>query len=167
MSIHPTAIIDETVRIYGRKDLLHVGEHTRLDAYCVITVGEKGIWIGKKVHISSGVYLFGSGGRILIKDRCTLSPRAMIFTSTDQFQYRGQVGPLSDPGERVPLVNAPVILCEGSGVGAGGILWPGTTLLQGALVGSQSEVESGETVREYGLIVGRSRLIGVRQHDRS
>ena len=135
---HP-AIIDGTVRIYGRKDLLTIGNGTRIDAFCVITVGDKGVRIGDNVHIGAGVYLFGSGGKIEIGNRCSLSPRSTIYTASDDFRKLGLLGPCN-PAEERNVIQGDVVMEEGSALGHGAVLFPKSILRKGSAIGAYVQV---------------------------
>ena len=149
MSLHQLAIVDETVRIYGRKDLLFIGANTRIDAYCVITVGDAGVRIGDNVHIGVGVYLFGSGGKIEIGNRCSLSPRSTIYTASDDFRKLGLIGPCN-PTEERNVIQGDVVMEEGSALGHGAVMFPGSVLEKWAAVGAYVTVKgrfaSGQVV---------------------
>lgn len=158
--IHPTARIDETVRVYGRKDLLSIGANTRIDAFCVITIGEDGMDIGSNVHISAGVYIFGSAAKVTIGDWCFLSPRATIYTETDNMSECSKVGPLA-PREHRSVLTGRVKMWPHSGVGTGGIIFPGVSLGTGAVVGALSIAK--RNVFAWDVVVGPNhRILGVR-----
>lgn len=147
--IHPTAKIDETARIYGDRSRLRVGPNSRIDAFCVISIGEQGIEIGRNVHIGCGVYLFGGGGKIVLEDCTFLSPRATLYTATDDQAAVSLVGPQVKPELRM-VIAGDIIIRRGAGVGTGGIVFPGVTLGEGAVVGALSiakrDVEPGHVV---------------------
>lgn len=158
--IHHTAVIDETVRVYGRRDLLWIGAGSRIDAFCVITVGDKGVRIGRRVHLGVGVCLFGSGGAIDIGDCCSLSPRATVFTSSDDMAMDRPVGPLMERANRA-LVEGNVTMMYGSAIGVGGVVFPGITIERDAIVGALSyakeDVPRGWIVIGAGILYGRRR----------
>ena len=78
-----STVVDETVRVYGRGDLLKIGKHSRIDANVVITVGEHGIKIGNHCHIGVGAVLLGASAQIELGDCCSVSPYAVLTTASD------------------------------------------------------------------------------------
>ena len=151
MSIHQTAIVDETVRVYGRSELLTIGANTRIDAYCVITVGDAGVLIGDNVHIGAGVYLFGSGGRIEIGNRCSLSPRSTIYTASDDFNKIGLIGPCNHLDQR-NIIQGDVVMEEGAALGHGAVVFPGSILREGSALAAYvmlvGNVPAGQVIRK-------------------
>jgi galactoside O-acetyltransferase len=129
---------DDTVRLYGPSGKLRIGIHSRIDAFCVFTWGDDGLDIGDHVHISAGVYIFGSSGKVTIGNGCFLSPRSTIYTASDDIGFAGLVGPMVNPESRVAVWKGNVTLEDCSGVLTGGIVMPGVTLGSASVVGAQS-----------------------------
>ena len=147
--IHETAKIDATVRVYHgggywRNEnlylmgLLDIGLDCRIDAFTVITVGPKGIKIGRNVHVGVGCFISGAHGRVEIGDFCSLSPRSSIYTGVDDMLSNGLIGACAPADRRVPLAIGDVIMQTGSALGAGAFVWPDVVIGAGAVVGMGS-----------------------------
>ncbi len=160
-------MIDDSVRIFGYKERLHLGNGSRIDAFCVITVGELGIWIGENVHIGAGVYLFGMGGRIAIGNSCSLSPRSTIYTATDDMAKSGLIG-ACNPLEQRNIKIGDVAMEDYSALGTGAVICPGVTIGEGAVVGAmalvKTNVPKGAIVVSFdrGVAGVNQRIIGYR-----
>ncbi len=63
--------------VYGANRIA-VGDHSRIDDFCVLSAGEGEIHIGRYVHIAAMCTLIGKG-RISISDLSTLSGRASVY----------------------------------------------------------------------------------------
>jgi galactoside O-acetyltransferase len=140
--------------------LIHVGSNVRIDCFSLLSAGQEGINIGDHVHIAAGVYLFGSGGRIVLESFCGLSSRVAVYTATDE--YTG--GFLTNP--TVPMKfrkvrQGDVVLRRHVVVGASSILMPGVTLGLAASVGVLTLVH--KSVEDFAVVAGFPfRVIGKR-----
>lgn len=141
--------VDETVRVYGEPGKLRIGRNVRIDAFVIIMVGPEGVTIGDDVHVGCNVMVFGSAAKIVIGDRCSLSPRSTIYTASDDFRKAGLIGTQNKLG-RVPLIVGAVTMGEGSAIGHGAVLFPGSSLGTGAAVGAgvvvTGDVPAGQVV---------------------
>jgi dTDP-4-amino-4,6-dideoxy-D-glucose acyltransferase len=153
--------IDRSVRIYG-PERLEIGDHVRIDAYCVLSCGADGISIGSHVHL--GVYVFLSGAaRIEVQDFAGLSGRVSIYSSNDDYSGAALTGP-TVPDDLRNVTDAPVLVGRHAIVGAGSVILPGVTIGVGAAVGSLGLVR--EDVEEFATVVGApARRVGTRRRD--
>lgn len=137
MKIHPTAQVDERAVFLGRTDLLEVGARSRIDAFCVLSVGDEGVRIDRRVHLSVGVCLYGQGGRIHLQDGSFLSARATVYTATDDMSADVLVGSRMDDRFR-KVIKGPVIVGCAAGAGVGAVIFPGVTLEDASVLGALS-----------------------------
>lgn len=155
--IHP--VIHPTVQIFGEK--LKVGQNVRIDAFCVIS-GD--VEIGDNVHISCGVYLYGSSGKITIGNYAGISAGCCVFTATDDFVEGYLTGPCV-PDEYRKVHIGDVTIEEAVVIGAKSIVFPGVKLGRGCAVGALSLVK--KSVTPYSIVVGpEQRIIGTRNDER-
>jgi galactoside O-acetyltransferase len=63
---------------------IHVGDHARIDDFCVLSAGEGGIRIGRHIHLAVFTSLIGAG-RITLDDFANVSSRVAIYSSSDDF----------------------------------------------------------------------------------
>jgi galactoside O-acetyltransferase len=140
--------------------LIHIGSNTRIDCFGLLSAGPEGICIGDHVHIAAGVYLFGSGGRIVLESFTGLSARDVVYTANDDYRE----GYLTNPtvaAKYKKVRQGDVILRRHAVVGAGSIILPGVTLGLAASVGALSLVN--KSVDDFVVVAGcPSRIIGTR-----
>lgn len=128
-----TVMIDRTVRFYG-KGPFHIGKHTRIDAYTVITCGDIPVEIGRHIHIAVGVYLQGTHG-LKMGLATFIAAGSRIFTGSEDYVNSPLIGPTTPEWSKI-LRTGPVCFEDGSGLGANVVVLPGVTIGQGATVGA-------------------------------
>ena len=158
-SVGDTVKVHRSVQMFSAH-LIHLGSNVRIDCFSVLSAGQEGIYIGDHVHLAAGVYLFGSGGRIVLESFCNLSSRVAVYTASDDYTE----GYLTNP--TVPMKfrkvrRGEVILRRHAIVGTGSILLPGVTLGLAAAVGALTLVH--KSVADFVVVAGiPSRVIGER-----
>ncbi len=152
--------IDRSVRFFGNN--ISIGSNVRIDCQCVITAGEP-VTIGDYVHLGIGVSLIGTGG-IAIADFAGLSPRAVVFTTSDDF-VDGHLTNPTVPRNLRKVSSAPVVLEKHAIVGAATVVLPGVTIGRGASVGAVSLVR--KSIPAFAIASGNPlRVIGQRNAER-
>jgi len=116
--------------------------------------------IGDNVFISPFVHMFGGGG-IKIGSRVMIGPYTEIDSTTHDPYKRSMFG---------THFQRPIIIEDGTWIGAHCVILPGVTIGEGALVGAGSVVT--KSVKPYSVVVtGRHReewrrpLVGERRED--
>lgn len=143
-------LISRKCSVYAPERLV-VGSHVRIDDYCVISCGSKGrIVMGDYVHVSTQVALFGAGC-IEIGDFCTISPKASVFSESDDFSGDCLVGPMV-PWRFRGCTTARVTISNYCAVGASSVVLPGVTLAEGAVLGALSL--AGSDLPPWGIYAG-------------
>lgn len=136
------------------------GDHARIDCFSLISAGAEGVQIGRNVHLAAGVYIFGSGGRVLIEDFAGLSARTSVYTATDDFKEGYLTGP-TVPLKFRKVTSGPVVVGRHVIVGTGTVIMPGVTVGKAAAVGAQSFVR--KNVGEFEIVAGNPlRVLGTR-----
>lgn len=130
-------LISTYARFYGIWRI-HIGNHVRIDDFCIISAGEGGIRIGDYVHLAPYSFLVGHAA-IVLDDFSGLSWQAGILSSSDDFSGRWLTNPTVPAAYRKPE-HAPVYLHRHALVGAGSLILPGVTVGEGAAIGAQSLV---------------------------
>lgn len=152
--------IDPLAVFFGRLDRLEIGSGSRIDAFCVITIGPEGVILGRHVHLGAGAQVFGTGGAVRLDSCSGLSPRASLFTATDDLRGDCLTGATIDPAYR-NVRKGSVILEPYACVGCGSVVLPGVTLGRGAAVGALSLVK--RDVPAWHVVAGADqRVIAVR-----
>ncbi|MBV8636209.1 MAG: acyltransferase [Burkholderiaceae bacterium] len=129
--------ISRRASIYGASRIV-IGDHVRIDDFCVLSAGEGGIEIGSYIHIAVYSSLIGAG-RIAIHDFANISSRVSIYSSSDDYSGETMTNPMV-PDEYKRVDHAPVVIGRHVIVGSGSIVLPGVTLHEGVAVGALSLV---------------------------
>jgi acetyltransferase-like isoleucine patch superfamily enzyme len=142
--------VSRHVVFYGIENIA-IGDYSRIDDFCLLSASQSGeILIGKNVHISAGVFLYGGGG-IQIDDFAGISAGSKVFSVTDDFSGAFLTNP-TIPSEYTNVTSKRVELHKHSLVGAGTILFPGAVLPEGTAVGAMSLVD--RELAPWGIYVG-------------
>lgn len=127
--VHRTTVIP-------RCENLHVGDHVRIDPFCVLTAAS--ISIGDRVHIGAYSSIAGNA-EVEIERLVSLSWGTRIFTSSEGGRDTGLYGPCV-PKQFRSTKSAPVRICEMSGFGSGVIILPGVEVGTGSAIAAMSLV---------------------------
>lgn len=138
-SLGKGVLLSDKASIYGAARI-EIGDHTRIDDFCIISAGEGGIRMGRHVHVACYVLLVGAGA-IDLGDFVGVSGRSLVYSSNDDYSGEYLSNP-TVPAEFKNVNSAPVTLGRHVLVGAGCILLPGVTLGEGCSVGAMSLVKS-------------------------
>jgi dTDP-4-amino-4,6-dideoxy-D-glucose acyltransferase len=142
-------LIDRNAVFY-RADKISIGANVRIDAFAVLSAGEKGISIGNHVHVAAFVLMVGGGG-IEVQDFAGLSGRVSVYSSNDDYLGNALTGP-TVPNELRLVTNAKVTIGRHVVVGAGSVILPGVTLGEGSCVGALSLVR--KDVDPFQIVAG-------------
>jgi len=129
--------ISRRASLYGASRIV-LGDHVRIDDFCVLSAGDGGIEIGSYIHIAVYSSLIGAG-RITVHDFANISSRVSIYSSSDDYSGETMTNPMvPDAYKRVD--HAPVVIGRHVIIGSGSIVLPGVTLHEGVAVGALSMV---------------------------
>jgi acetyltransferase-like isoleucine patch superfamily enzyme len=143
-----------------RPECISLGDHTRVDAFCILSAGPGRLRIGRNIHISAYCAVLGREA-IEIGDFATISARCTIFSSNDDYSGATMANATIPPAYR-GASDAPVHVKPHAIIGAGYIILPGVTLGQSACVGAMSLVKGD--VPPFAVVAGvPARVIGRRQ----
>jgi galactoside O-acetyltransferase len=131
-------LLSDKASIYNPGDI-SIGDHARIDDFCILSAGKGGISLGRFVHIGCYSSLIGQGA-IVLQDFAGLSGRVSIYSSSDDFSGHSMVHP-TIPEEYRDVYVGDVILEKHVLVGSGSIILPGVRLRIGAAVGAMSFVK--------------------------
>ena len=137
--------------IFINPQFISIDDDCRIDSFCILSAGENGIFLNKKVHISAGVYIYGGGGEVRLGKLSNLSARVILYTSTDDFSKDGILNALSNKKFR-NINSGNIILEDHACVGAGSIVLPNCTLGRGSAVGAMSLINCD--LNSFGLYYG-------------
>ena len=128
-------VLVHTSVVIVNPERLSIGNHARIDPYCVLTAGG-GIKLGSHVHVSSHCSLVGGSG-IDVGDFCGLSHGARIFSVNDNVAGDYMHGP-TVPRSARSQTEAAVTIKRHAAVCAGCVVLPGVTIGEGAVLGALS-----------------------------
>lgn len=131
--------ISDKASFYGAFRI-HIGNHVRIDDFCVLSSGKNGIVIGNYIHIAVFSSLIGAG-KIQIDDFCNISSRVSIYSSNDDYCGLFMTNPMV-PKDLTNVQEGDVLLEKHVIVGSGSIILPGVTLGCGVAVGALSLVKA-------------------------
>lgn len=143
------ALISEHATFYGA-ERIRLGDHVRIDDFCVLSAGEGGIGIGSHVHVAVFCSLIGAG-KITLSDFSNLSSRVAIYSSNDDYSGNAMTNPTVPP-EFTDVRHADVFLGRHVIVGSGSVILPGAVLEEGAAVGALSLVKG--RCEAFGIYAG-------------
>lgn len=161
------AAVGENVQISDRASFYGVnritlGNHVRIDDFCVLSAGDGGIIIGNYVHVAVFSSLIGKG-KITLSDFCNLSSRVSIYSSNDDYSGAALTNP-TVPTEYTGVTHADVWLGRHVIIGSGSVVLPGVTLEEGVAVGALSLVN--RDCKAFGIYAGNpARRIKDRKRD--
>ncbi len=139
---------------------ISLGDHVRIDDFCVLSAGAGGIFIGNYVHIAIYSSLIGSAA-IRLSDFSNLSSRVAIYSSSDDFSGEWMTNP-TIPRQFTGVWSEDVSLGRHVVVGTGSVILPGVTLGEGVSVGALSLIK--RNCEAFGIYAGSpARRIGTRK----
>lgn len=118
---------------------ISIGDHTRIDDFCLLSAGEGGIEIGAHAHLAAMCSLIGHA-RIGVGDFCGVSGKASVYSSSDDFSGEWMTNP-TVPARFTRVHSAPVSMGRHSVVGAGTVVLPGSIIGEGVAIGALSLVK--------------------------
>lgn len=148
-SIGENVMISDKASFYNI-GYISIGNHVRIDDFCVLSAGEGEINIGSYIHIAVYTSLIGKGN-ITLRDYVNLSSRVSIYSSNDDYSGEYMTNPMVQ--EHLTQVrHDPVIFKEHVIVGSGSVILPGSILNRGVAIGALSLV-NGE-ILEFEIHAG-------------
>ena len=144
--IGKNVVIEDTALIFEPEHIeignnVYIGHQTMLHGYY-----KNEFKIGSNVFISAGCNIYGAGG-VEIQDNVGIGPGVLILGSPHDLT-KDNGGPIN----QLPMRFDPIVIKEGSDIGAGAII------IGGAVVGKGSQVGAGAMVKkkydDYLVIAG-------------
>jgi len=138
-SLGENVLISDKVSIYNAENI-SLGSYVRVDDFCILSAGERGIEIGSFVHLAAYTSLMGAE-RIILEDFVGLSSKVSLFSSSDDYMGYSLTNPMV-PSQYKRAKSLPVTLKKHALVGAHSVLLPGASLEEGVSIGAMSVVSS-------------------------
>ena len=131
------AQISRKASFYGTSRI-SIGDHTRIDDFCVLSAGGGQLVIGHHVHIAVYSSLIGAGG-FAIGDFTNISSRVALYSSNDDYSGESMTNPTVEDAYK-NVTHALLTLGRHVIIGSGAVVLPGLTLGDGACIGALSLV---------------------------
>lgn len=141
--------ISEKASFYGASRI-KIGNNVRIDDFCVLSAGERGIELGSYIHIAAYSLLIGAG-KIFLDDFSGLSSRVSIYSSSDDYSGRSLTNP-TIPTEFTDVTHADVFIGRHVIIGSGSVVLPGVNLYEGVAVGALSLIT--KNCEEFSIYAG-------------
>ncbi|MHC5210442.1 MAG: acyltransferase [Planctomycetota bacterium] len=142
--------LSEKASFYNPANIV-IGDHARIDDFCILSAGTGGIRIGEYVHVACHATLIGEG-EIVLEAFAGVSGRASIYSSSSDASG-DFIAPPMVPMRYRKVESGRVFLGEHALVLTGAVILPGVTIHAGAVVGAMALVK--EDCDEFGVYVGR------------
>jgi galactoside O-acetyltransferase len=153
--------ISDRASFYGLSRI-ELGDHVRIDDFCVISAGAGGVAIGQHVHVAVYTSLIGAG-RVVLGDFCNISSRVAIYSSSDDYSGATLTNP-TVPEHYKHVHHADVVLGRHVIIGSGSVVLPGVILEDGVAVGALSLVK--DSCAAFGIYAGNpARRVRERKRD--
>jgi len=130
-------LISKFSRIYNPDNIV-LGNSIRIDDFCILSASREPFILENNIHISAGVYLYGTGG-ITIKSYSNISSGTKLFSVSDTFDGTCLIGPMVEESLR-KVVKLPIIIEKYVIIGANCVILPGVHLGEGVAIGANSLV---------------------------
>ncbi len=148
-SVGRDVLISDRASFYGASRI-SIGDHVRIDDFCVISAGLGGVAIGNYVHIAVATTLIGAG-KISVADFVNISSRVAVYSSSDDYSGSTMAGPML-PQEFTNFDVSPVRIERHVIVGTGSVILPGSVLEEGVAVGALSLIKGH--CKAFGIYAG-------------
>lgn len=148
-SVGREVFISDRASFYNCGNIV-LGNHVRIDDFCVFSAGTGGINIASYVHVAVYSSLIGAG-KITVSDFCNISSRVSIYSSSDDFSGASMTNPMV-PAQYKTVKTADVFLGRHVIVGSGAIILPGVRLGEAVAIGALSLVKTD--CKAFGIYAG-------------
>jgi len=129
--------ISKKTSIYNPKNI-SIGDNVRIDDFCILSAGEKGIILGNHIHIACYCLLVGKE-MIQMDDFTGISSRVSLYSSSDDYSGRFLTNP-TIPKEFTNVQHGKIQLKKHVIIGSGSVVLPGVTIEEGVAIGALSLV---------------------------
>lgn len=129
--------ISDKASIYGA-GRIEIGDHVRIDDFCVLSAGEGGIQLGSYIHIACYCSLIGKE-KISMDDFSGLSSRVAIYSSSDDYSGNFLTNP-TVPEQYTNVIHGAVHLGRHVIVGVASTILPNVIIEDGSAIGGYALV---------------------------
>jgi acetyltransferase-like isoleucine patch superfamily enzyme len=130
--------ISRFARIYNPQSI-EIGNHVRIDDFCILSASSNEFIINDYVHISAGTYLYGSSG-LFIDSFSNISAGVKLYTVNDDYSGESLIGP-TVPDRYRNVHKRPILIGKYVVIGCNTVVLPGSIITDGVAIGSNSLVK--------------------------
>lgn len=130
--------ISRFARIYNPQSI-EIGNHVRIDDFCILSASSSEFIINDYVHISAGAYLYGSSG-LFIDSYSNISAGVKLYTVNDDYSGESLIGP-TVPEKYRNVDKHRILIGKYVVIGCNTVVLPGSIITDGVAVGSNSLVK--------------------------
>lgn len=141
--------ISKKTSIYS-PETITIGSNVRIDDFCCLVGGKKGIRIGSNVHIAFLCIIVGNGG-VVIDDFAGLSSRCCIYSTTDDYSGNSLTNP-TVPETYKKVFDGEVHLGKHVIIGTNTTILPNVNIESGCSIGAHSLVN--KDLAGWGIYIG-------------
>lgn len=131
-------------------ETISIGNNVRIDDFCCLVGGVKGIIIGSNVHIAFHCIILGTGG-VEIQDFAGLSSRCSIYSATDDYSGASLTNP-TIPMKYKIITEGRVFLGRHVIVGTNSTILPNVSIDEGCSIGANSLIT--KNLKSWGIYFG-------------
>lgn len=160
-SVGESVRLSRKASIYGA-GRISIGDHVRIDDFCVLSAGAGGIFLGSYIHIAVYSSIIGAG-KVTLSDFANISSRVGIYSSSDDYSGQAMTNPMV-PEKYTNVESADIFIGKHVIIGSGSVILPGVTLGNGVAIGALSLVKND--CEPFGIYTGiPARRIKERRRD--
>lgn len=148
-SLGTNVLISEKASIYNPRNI-SIGSNVRIDDFCIISAGNKGVLIGNHVHIACYVSIIGNE-LISLGDFVGISARSSIYSSNDDYGGNFLFGP-TIPDKFKNITHKSVEIKNYVIIGVNCTILPGVIINTGVAVGAYTLIN--KNLNEWSIYVG-------------
>jgi acetyltransferase-like isoleucine patch superfamily enzyme len=130
--------ISRFARIYNPQSI-EIGNHVRIDDFCILSASSNEFIINDYVHISAGAYLYGASG-LFIDSFSNISAGVKLYTVNDDYSGESLIGPTVLEKYR-NVHKLPILIGKYVVIGCNTVVLPGSIITDGVAIGSNSLVK--------------------------
>jgi acetyltransferase-like isoleucine patch superfamily enzyme len=152
--IGKNVLIDKNVIIPNPTNI-EIGNNVRIDTMCILSSGKNGsIIIKNNVHIAPFNLLYcAENYKVVFENHSGLSAGCKLYGKTNYYDGNYLINPTHTP-EDAPTIGGDIILNKFAQIGADSILFPGSIIPIGTVLGAKSLYTAKYSLDEWSVYAG-------------
>jgi acetyltransferase-like isoleucine patch superfamily enzyme len=152
--IGKNVLIDSSV-IIPNTNRVEIGDNVRIDSHCILSSGKNGnIIIKNNVHIAPFNLIYcADNHKVLFENHSGLAAGCKLYGRTDNYDGRFLLNPTHND-EDIELKKGDIILEKFATLGCDTVLFPGSVIPIGTVIGSKSLYTAKFKLRAWAIYAG-------------